>query len=232
MSNLHFGKRNPGTTADDILNDRSATPNKAAILSALAAFDSDDDERDDTYDAADVGGTVDSKQDDEAIATAAASEEVLFRMYQTDKTVFGRDAATRRRMQRQKLREETGMTDEAIEWWALMMERNPQQKRRLETRYSLFNGRQLEVPSTAWKASPATSGAEDSEPDSGSSSPRGGRGGRGGGPGWGRGDVAGSSGDGGSAHARRRKEANKGSRANHSRRDLRARKMARGGFAG
>ena len=36
---------------------------KAAIMSALAAFDSDDDERDDTYDVADVGGAVDNTVD-------------------------------------------------------------------------------------------------------------------------------------------------------------------------
>jgi activating signal cointegrator complex subunit 2 len=57
---FEFGRRNPDQTADDVHQDRSTGPNKAAILSALAAFGSDDDERDDTYDVADVGGTPDS----------------------------------------------------------------------------------------------------------------------------------------------------------------------------
>jgi len=51
-SHLHFGRKDADKTADDILEDKSMAPNKAAILSALAAFDSDDDERDDTYDTA------------------------------------------------------------------------------------------------------------------------------------------------------------------------------------
>ena len=71
-----------------------------------------------------------------------------------------------------------------------------------------------------------------------SSSGRGGFGGRargrGGFPGRGRGrgNVAGPTGDKDTEAARRRKEASKGSRANHNRRDQRARKMARGGFPG
>ncbi|KAL6400724.1 Activating signal cointegrator 1 complex subunit 2 [Ilyonectria robusta] len=161
-SKLSFGK-NPTQTADDILKDKSTAPNKAAILSALAAFDSDDDERDDTYDAADVGGTVDAANN-EADGVNDGNEEVLFRAFQMDAKVFDRDATTRRGGPRTKLREETGMTDETIEGWAVMLTRNPQQKRRLE--------------------------------------------------------------------AKRNKESNKGSRANHNRRDARAKKMARGGFPG
>jgi activating signal cointegrator complex subunit 2 len=234
MSKLHFGKRNPGKTADDILKDRSTAPNKAAILSALAAFDSDDDERDDTYDAADVGGTVDSTQNTEADGVKDDKEEILFRAYQADRKAFDRDTATRRGAPRARLKEETGMTDETIEGWAVMLGRNPQQLRRLEGKYGTFTGAQLEVPSTAWRASPATSGGEESDPDGGNSYPRG----RGGGvPGRGRGrgrggNVAGLAGDRDTEQARRRKEANKGSRANHNRREGRARKMARGGFPG
>jgi activating signal cointegrator complex subunit 2 len=130
------------------------------------------------------------------------------------------------------------MTDESIEGWAVMLSRNPQQRRKMELKYSAantFRGQQSELAPTAWRASPAASGTEDSEPDGGGSSFRGGRGrgrgrGRGGGSRGGGGNVAGPTGDKATEQARRRKEASKGSRANHNRRDQRAKKMARGGF--
>ncbi|GJN82650.1 hypothetical protein PLIIFM63780_006193 [Purpureocillium lilacinum] len=233
VSQISFGKK-PGKTADDVLKDKSTAPNKAAILSALATFDSDDDERDDTYDAADVGGTVDSTtQEEESVNDR--NEEALFRAYQTDPKVFDRDAATRRGATRAALRQATEMADEAIEGWALMLTRNPQQKKRLELKYA-FSGQQAQLERTAWRGSPAGSGTEDSDADAGAG--RGGRGGRssrGGGRGRGRGrggSVSGPTGEKETESARRNKEAHKGSRANHNRRDARAKKMARGGFAG
>ncbi|KAJ6785579.1 hypothetical protein PWT90_07177 [Aphanocladium album] len=232
---LSFGKR-PEKTADQLLKDKSSAPGKAAILSALAAFDSDDDERDDTYDADDVGGTVDASANQEADGANDANEEALFRAFQLDPKVFDRDAATRRSAARSKLREETGMPDEAVEGWALMLTRNAGQMRRLEAKYA-FSGQQRELGSTSWRASPAGSGAEDS--DAGAAG-RGGRGRGGGGGGRGRGgggrgrggNVAGPTGDKGTESARKNKEANKGSRANHNRKAGHAKKMARGGFAG
>ena len=229
VSKVSFGKA-PAKTADDILKDKSNAPNKAAILSALAAFDSDDDERDDTYDADDVGGTVDTTNN-EADGVNDVHEEALFRAFQMDPKVFERNTETRRSNQRTKLREETGMTDESIEGWAVMLARNPQQKRRMEARYA-FAGQQAQLDRTSWRATPTGSGAEDSEPDGGAS-----RGGRGGGRGRGRGrgrggNVAGPTGEKETESARKNKEAHKGSRANHNRRDARAKKMARGGFAG
>jgi activating signal cointegrator complex subunit 2 len=239
-SRLHFGRRNPDKTADDILKDRSTAPNKAAILSALAAFDSDDDERDDTYDVEDVGGTVDSatpgNNPEEADAdTSDANEEALFRAFKMTPTVFDRDAATRRSKPRMALKEETGITDEAIEGWALMLSRDPR-RRRLEAKYSSFSGAQRELAPTAWRGDAGGSGTEDSDGSGrgGREVNRGpmGRGGRGrGGRGRG-GNVAGPTGEKETEVARQRKEANKGLRANHNRRDQRARKMARGGFPG
>jgi activating signal cointegrator complex subunit 2 len=233
---ISFGKK-PGTSADEMLADRSAAPNKAAIMSALAAFDLDDDERDDTYDAVDVGGTVDAANQ-EADGATDLHEDALFRAYQMDEKVFDRDAVTRRGPARSKLRTDTGMTDETIEGWALMLARNPQQKRKLEAKYA-FSGQQAQIERTAWRASPAGSGAEESDLDKEAS-----RGGRGGGRGRGRGrggggggrgrggNVAGPTGEKGTETARKNKEANKGSHANHNRRNARAKKMARGGFAG
>ncbi|KAG6027744.1 hypothetical protein E4U19_001837 [Claviceps sp. Clav32 group G5] len=230
-SKISFGKK-PQASADKLLQDKSTAPNKAAILSALAAFDSDDDERDDTYDAADVGGTVDT-MDQEADGAHDGNEEALFRAYQMDETLFNRDAATRRNNPaRAKLRDDTGMTDEAIEGWAVMLARNPQQKKRLEAKYA-FAGQQTQLQATSWSASP--NGADGGAVRGASrGASRGGRGPRGGSSrGRGRGgNVAGPTGEKETESARRNKEAHKSSRANHNRRDGRARKMARGGFAG
>ncbi|KAK8146059.1 hypothetical protein G3M48_003655 [Beauveria asiatica] len=234
---LSFGKR-PERTADQLLKDRSCAPGKAAILSALATFDFDDDERDDTYDADDVGGTVDASTNQEADGANDANEEALFRAFQADPRVFDRDAATRRSAARSKLREDTGMTDEAVEGWALMLTRNAGQIRRLEAKYA-FSGQQRELGRTAWR----DSGAEDSDAGAAAAGRGGrgrgggggggrGRGGRGGGRGRGGGDVAGPTGDKATENARKGKEANKGSRANHNRKAGHAKKMARGGFPG
>ncbi|KAI1499093.1 hypothetical protein F5X99DRAFT_295933 [Biscogniauxia marginata] len=244
LSNLHFGKRNLGKTADDMLKDRSSAPNKAAILSALSAFDADDDERDDTYDAADAGFVVNDGHPEDADDQKRkdANEETLFRAYKSSPKSFDRDAATRRSDARTKLKQATGMADEAIEGWAVMLTRAPHQMKQLEMKYSAFGGDQPVLASTAWRANMAGSGTEDSEADGGgnSNSHPGNRGrGRGQGRGQGRGrggrgrgDVAGPSGERDTENARRHKEANKGSRANHNRRDQRAKKMSRGGFPG
>ena len=256
-AHMHIGKR-PGN-ADTLLSQRPTATRKSAILSALAAFDSDDDERDDTYDAADVGGTVDTTP---TLGGASAAEEggsgvmtdaaegVLFRAWLSGPGgagVFARDAAARRGAERARLRLETGLTDEAVEGWAVMLGRDAGMKRRLMARYGEWSGEQTVLGSTAWRAGAGGEGDGDGDgdgeeeggSDGGARGRGGGNGGFGpGGRGRGMGRGRGGRGGGGppaapdSEAARRRKEANKGSRANHNRRDQRARKMARGGFAG
>lgn len=230
-SRLHIGKLNRTSSSGD-------HPNKAAILSALATFDSDDDERDDTYDVDDVGGTVDTSHPDgepgpAARITMEANDMALFNAYRSSPELFGRTFDVRKGQARAALKKETGMTDEAIEGWAIMLQRDPKRRSRLETQASAFDGRQTELASTAYRESPGGTETEDSDaPQNGRGGFQGrgrGRGGRGRGRG---GSVAGPSGDADNAQAQRRKEASKGSRANHNRRDQRARKMARGGFPG
>ncbi|KAK3207389.1 hypothetical protein GRF29_103g814626 [Pseudopithomyces chartarum] len=242
-SRLHIGHKNADSTADTVLADRTTAPSKSAILSALAAFDSDDDERDDTYDVEDVGGTVDSATPSAEGADADLrdkNEEALFRAYASTPGLFTRDAETRRGKARIALKSETGMTDEAIEGWGLMIGRDPKRLRRLEGKLATFSGQQTQLASTSWRNTPTGSDAEgtdtagetrDHQGGRGSSRGRGGRGrGRGG---FGRGgSVAGPNEEKGTQVSRQRKEANKGSRANHNRRDQRARKMARGGLPG
>ncbi|KAL8713881.1 MAG: hypothetical protein Q9220_002027 [cf. Caloplaca sp. 1 TL-2023] len=235
-SQLHRGRRSsPFQTADTMLQDRISAPNRAAILSALAAFDSDDDERDDTYDVDDVGGTVDTAIPGNDDLDTSLNEEAVFRALKTSPELFERDAVTRRGQARTALKSETGMTDEAIEGWAVMLGRDPRRLRRLEERYQGFGGtgqmQQRELARTGYQGG---SGTEESDRGEGGSSVRGARGGgfRGRGRGGGGGNVTGPAGEKATQVARQRKDAGKGSRANHNRRDQRARKMARGGFAG
>ncbi|CAG8186821.1 unnamed protein product [Penicillium nalgiovense] len=253
---LHFGRADADETADTLLADHSKhAANKAAILSALATFDSDDDERDDTYDTADVGGAIDGAAggtDGEADAAqrdrrAADTETALFRAYKSNPGLFARDSATRRSQPRASLKRETEMTDEAIEGWALMLTRHPKRIAKLEDRLAMDAGgsagagplNQPELRPTSYRRpQPREDGDEGlDEGDSlGHAGPRGGRGGGGrgrgrGGGGRGRGGRGGSGGQGqpDTAASRQRKEENKGSRANHNRRQQHAKKMARGG---
>jgi activating signal cointegrator complex subunit 2 len=228
-SRFHIGRRGQGLSADKILSDRSKAPAKSAIMAALAA-----------YDAEDVGASVDTAAHGpgEDADLGDKNEEALFRAYSMSPELFSRESETRRGKARTALKSETGMTDEAIEGWAIMMGRNPRQLRRLEAKFSNFQGQQRELQSTAWRDSPAGSGDEASGDGQGGRGGRGGGGrgrgrGRGrGGPGGGRGgaDVAGPADDKGTQISRQRKEANKGSSANHNRKAQRGKKMARAGF--
>ena len=236
MSKVHMGRKNANLTADDLLADRSTAPKKAAILSALAAFEADDDERDDSYDVEDVGGTVDSALPgiDEVTTDAQDNnEETLFKLYKSNPEFFDRNSDIRRSKMREAVRRGTGLTDERLEGWAIMIGRDPRKLRKLEAKYSTeaaFHGNQRELGSTAYRE-----GVHDSarEPEDGveGSNQRGAMRGRGGGRGHGRegyrgGNVAGPAND------RAKQRANKGSRANHNRRDQRARKITRAGFPG
>lgn len=226
---ISHGRSNVSQTADEMLSLGSSATAKAAILSALATFDSDSDERDDTYDAEDVGGTVDSASpsasDDPNADLQSKNDETLFNMFKRSPEAFIRDAASRRGGARAALKRETGMTDEAIEGWAIMLSRDPRHLHRLEAKYSIFGGAQRELPATAYRAS----ALEDSDSNENS------KGGRGGGSGTRHGqrrkvgNVAGSADDSGTQVARQRKDEQKASRANHNRRNQHARKMARGG---
>ncbi|PYH69159.1 ASCC2 family CUE domain-containing protein [Aspergillus vadensis CBS 113365] len=240
QSTLHHGRRTNTTQADDLLADRTHhSANKAAILSALATFDSDDDERDDTYDIADVGGTIDDTTTDDAKAAAEQQQEAelsLYRTYKSNPALFARDSATRRSQPRASLKRETGMTDEAIEGWAVMLSRDPKRLAKLEDKmaFGAADGgglNQPELPATSYRR-PGAGTEDDDESEAGGSSSSRGRGGRGrGGRGRGRGagQQGSTPGNSNPAVARQRKEENKASRANHNRRQQRARKVARAG---
>ncbi|KKA30872.1 hypothetical protein TD95_000746 [Thielaviopsis punctulata] len=248
--NIHFGKANASATADDLLQDSAAAPSKAAILSALAAFDADDDERDDTYDADDVGAAVENTDIDDADGLSMGNDEVLWKAFTETPEVFERTKEARASAARAKLCGESGLAAEAVEGWAIMVRRSPALRRRLEARFSSgFDGTQAVVASTRWvrrKESDGEGGslqqgqAESSRGQGASDRGRGARGGRGRGRG-GRGGGGGGGGRGGGTsgntdsdkkteqNARRSKEASKSSRGNHQRKEGHAKKMAMGG---
>ncbi|POS87157.1 hypothetical protein EPUL_003523 [Erysiphe pulchra] len=140
-SRIHFGHRDSSQTAKSLLDDRSSALKKEAIFSALAAFDLDDDERDDTYDFADVGGTVDTTNPEDDLETHTNNQsqiiynETLFRAFKMNPEVFKRDGVIRRGKEREKLRQQVGLTDEVIEGWALMLSRDPKLQRKLEANF-------------------------------------------------------------------------------------------------
>ena len=234
---LHLGKK---SLEDSHVSVDDHARSKAAILSALSAFDADDDERDDTYDAQDVGGTVDNSLDTDE--RPISNDEILYSAWASDSSLFARDSKTRLAQPRQQLKSQTGMTDEQIEGWALMLGRDENLQVRLKQRFaasSAFAGSQKLLASTKWQhnneqlgsedesgSGPETSGAPDSRRQ-GLVGIRGhrnfARGGRGGG-------TAGGSADPESTQAaRQRKEQGRGrGGANHRRREGRAKKMARG----
>ncbi|KAF1808050.1 hypothetical protein P152DRAFT_462927 [Eremomyces bilateralis CBS 781.70] len=191
-------------TADDLLaSNEDRSEQKEAIFSALATFDADEDERDDTYDVADVGGTVDTTEGMES----EKDEETLFKTWQANPAIFQRDGNTRRSRERRALKTNTGWTDEAIEGWAIMLGRDNRKRQQLEQKFA-FSGQQQQLPSTAYHKE------DDGEEFSSAR-------GRGRGRGYGRGNTGGSSSD-------RNTQAARQHRANHNRRDQRARKMGRG----
>lgn len=163
--------------------------------------------------------------------------------------VFERDAYTRRTRPRLALKSETGMTDEAIEGWAVMLNRDPRKLRRLEAKYSMFTGEQRALASTSYReglSGDTARGADDesgTEDDSDAGVGGSGNPGREGNDGVLMGGVSRDRGDGGRRDgrvtgppdskdtqiARQRKDAHKASRANHNRKNQRGKKVARAG---
>lgn len=228
------------------LEDQSTTArSKAAIMSALAAFDSDDDERDDTYDMADIGGTVDNTVDTDTRPRQAPGQEadmneaMLFKAWKENPGMFARDSRTRASNLRAQLKRESNMTDEQIEGWAVMLKRDPNMESRLDLKYSAvrsFAGQQTQLRSTKWSAGASTDVSEDeaglsTKVDDRRMGQAGIRGHRHFGRGRGRGGGAPGSMDAEGVQSTITREGQNQSRGRggrHSRRDARAKKVGRG----
>ena len=217
---------------------------KAAIMAALAAFDSDDDERDDTYDVADVGGSVDQSVDTDTRPRGKPPleqklhEETLFRVWKTGPQLFARDSKTRISTVRQELKRQTGMSDEQIEGWAIMLSRDTALQDRLQRKYSdlaVRPGNQRHLEQTKWREDSSRDASADEtdglEHDQANDGRRMGQAQIRGSRNWGRGRGSSTSGpasDAATQAARRRKEQGRGRAGAHNRREGRAKKMGRG----
>ncbi|KAI8811675.1 hypothetical protein BJ742DRAFT_796885 [Cladochytrium replicatum] len=131
-----MGKKQTG----DLLSDTTFnTQQKSTLLSK--GFDEYEDEYDDTYDSQDIkldrtinlGLVEDADESDESESDeeekpddATNMEKLLVEAYLADQIVF--DRSMRRSQTRVSLREKTKMSDEQIEGWFRMFERNPKKQ--------------------------------------------------------------------------------------------------------
>ncbi|CCM02333.1 uncharacterized protein FIBRA_04425 [Fibroporia radiculosa] len=251
LSNIRIGKKTGDANA--LLQDRAFIEEmKADILRRAEAIDDETDDegvpgkkdgskwRDATFDDLDEdpvvvkvrdgdeseldGPDVDGEDSEDEETVTKTPEVILELAYIQDPKQFERDGQTRRSKARVDLKAQTGWTDEQIEGWRIMLERNPKKDKILE-KYEFRGNKTLASTQT-------NSESSHREGDN----PRGRGGGRGrGGRGRGRGGSSrgggqpGGSGDGSSARDRAWKDKNKASRANHGRKRGHDKKMARAG---
>ncbi|KAI8082692.1 uncharacterized protein BX664DRAFT_360997 [Halteromyces radiatus] len=160
-SKVYVGKKNDGT-ADSLLENKKHTEDeKVKMLRRI--YDMYEDEIDDSYDSVnEVTGPVDLAAVDEGgeaaldvvrakkqqtVDPGVLNESELVHVYVDHPEVFDRSSATRKSAQRDALRKRTNMTDEQLEGWAIMFNRNPRKQRILD-KYMLFDGNQDQVDAT------------------------------------------------------------------------------------
>ncbi|EGO03824.1 hypothetical protein SERLA73DRAFT_158302 [Serpula lacrymans var. lacrymans S7.3] len=182
----------------------------------------DDDLDDDFTEKVKIAGDGEDSGDDiegsDSSATPAhpGPEIILELAYIRNQKLFERDGVTRRSQARAELKSQTGWTDEQIEGWRIMLERNPKKDAILQ-KHEFAGNRAMPI-------------ADYSRGGNVASAARGGRPGRGGSRGRGRG-TGGSSGGGADINTRDRawKDKNKASRGNHNRKRNHDKKMVRAG---
>ncbi|KAI7886336.1 hypothetical protein K492DRAFT_233608 [Lichtheimia hyalospora FSU 10163] len=164
ISKMHIGKKSRGTT-ESLLDDKSfIQEEKANVIQRV--YDMYDDEYDDTYDGInEAPGTAEmDDEDDSAVDKVKGSkkkqpaaqdpgvvfESTLIHTYVDNRDVFNRSSAVRRSKARAELRKVTGMSDEQLEGWAIMLDRSPRRQRILD-KYMLFDGQQEKVDGKSLK---------------------------------------------------------------------------------
>ncbi|KAG2134837.1 hypothetical protein DEU56DRAFT_756864 [Suillus clintonianus] len=233
VSKIRLGKKNQDEAS--VLRDRAAIEQMKADILRRAEAMSDGDDDDDGGKAAEVDdlefgdevkvigdGEASSEgendgDEDGAPPVKPNPETVLELAYIRDPELFGRDANTRRSKARSELKAESGWSDEQIEGWKIMLERNPNKDKILQKHE--FSGNRpgdLSTPGNAGGSGSSSRGGDHGR----------GRGGRGAGRGRGRGR---GSGDGGDAKERAWKDKNKASRGNNNRKRGHDKKMAKAG---
>lgn len=234
VSKIHVGKKNQDEAL--MLRDRVAIEQMKADILRRAEAMSDGEEDKDCEKAAEVDHDLDFGDEVKVIGDGEASSEgeddddedgvpplkvapetVLELAYIRDPELFARDANTRRSKARSELKAQTNWSDEQIEGWKIMLERNPNKDKILQKHE--FSGNKLVDLSMTGNVSGSESLFRGGDRGRG-------RGGRGAGRGRGRGR---GSGDGGDARERASKDKNKASRGNHNRKRGHDKKMAKAG---
>ncbi|KAJ3026965.1 hypothetical protein HK097_006269, partial [Rhizophlyctis rosea] len=190
-SKVVFGKKDEN--AEEVINDRTfVRENKASLLDTQ--YDDYDDEYDDTYDSTDIklAGTVelhmldedenlvDGKRVEEPEDPFAQFEPELVGLYESNKGIF--DKGARKTPEREKFKKRTGMSDEQLEGWGKMFDRNPRRGKVME-KYEWRGNKAVEEDEAGDSGPQQNGGGNDGQRGGG----RGGRGGRGGGIDRGRG---------------------------------------------
>lgn len=124
--------------------------NKTLTWALRLMYQGDEDERDDTYDEADVTRSVgkisllDSDSDNTSVESKKEGssnydqiEEFLWQLLKQDKSLFER--SKRGSKVRKDMKKEINWSDEQIEGWARMLEKSPQRARILEEKF-MFRG--------------------------------------------------------------------------------------------
>ncbi|SNX82040.1 uncharacterized protein MEPE_00745 [Melanopsichium pennsylvanicum] len=250
--------------------DELAPELKAAILARAEAADDDEaeeewnpfaephrtvgveDELDLDYDGRERGaalprhtahdGTDDEDAEDGGGDSARARERVLLRYYvQNGSHSFSADASTRKSEARKRLKEATGWSDDLIESWAVMLERNPKKDRL----FAAASQNELDEQTASRDQSRNVSHVDDDHNDDGGvrqrrwgpdrgrggrilGEGRGGRGG-GGGSGVGRGGGSGGGGGGRESSGTQSKNATRGRGTGNSGTDRSAKQKERAG---
>ncbi|KAH7344420.1 hypothetical protein B0J17DRAFT_635370 [Rhizoctonia solani] len=164
-SRLRIGKKR-SENADTVLNDKSfIAAQKAEILrraaevsDAESEWKSDEEKRpvavaffddDDEYGGGGVvnDGEATSESDSEDEGDLGGPETALELAWLDGSQVFGRDSETRRSKARADLKVKTGMSDEQIEGWKVMLERDPRQQAKIRQKHE-FKGNQTFLPPT------------------------------------------------------------------------------------
>ncbi|KAI8393846.1 uncharacterized protein BYT42DRAFT_552437 [Radiomyces spectabilis] len=151
---IHLGKKNRGVT-ETLLNDSSfMAEQKKNVLERI--YNMYEDEYDDTYDDVDnATGLEATEEGGDALDTVRAKkapavdpgivyESELVHAFIDTPDIFARSSAARKSTKRAEMRKHTNMTDEQLEGWAIMFNRNPRKQRILD-KYMLFDGQQTEV---------------------------------------------------------------------------------------
>ncbi|KAI7899644.1 uncharacterized protein BX663DRAFT_489085 [Cokeromyces recurvatus] len=172
-SKMYIGKKDKGN-ADLLLNDKSfIQAEKKNVLKRVV--DMYDDEYDDTYDDInDVGVPASMENGDdtaidiikrkqEVVDPGVINESLLVHTFVDHPELFVRNSTARKSAKRAELRKQTGMSNEQLEGWAIMFNRNPRKNKILD-KYMLFDGNQNQVTEETSQAQKDSQGKENKRP--------------------------------------------------------------------